>query len=279
MHTYQDQTTLNKINRIALAAADIILSHYAQTNRAIEIKLDQSPVTAADKAANEYIVKELQILFPDIPVVAEESPLPEWPIRKNWQLFWLVDPLDGTKEYITRNGQFTVNIALIYNQLPILGVVYAPVLRELFCGTAILGSFRQQIPTGTSHSIEENLNLTRIEAKPPEKGQPIIIIASRSHLNPETEAYIASLKQSFEANQTYEILNVGSSLKFCRLAQGQAHVYPRLSPTMEWDTAAGHAIAIFAGAYLFSHPNRTQPFVYNKLNLTNGDFVVSVLQI
>ena len=217
------------------------------------VKSDASPITAADTAAEAIILAGLKLHFPNIPIIAEEQQAAGQQIAVA-DRFVLVDPLDGTKEFISRNGEFTVNIGLIKNGRPICGVVYAPALNEIYVGEMGIGAFRAQTPS---------LQFTAIATRPCPALGPTIL-ASRSHRDAETEAFIASQKPT-------SITNAGSSLKFCRVAEGKADLYPRFGRTMEWDTAAGHAILTAAGGKL-TNPDGS-PFTYGKPGFANGPFI------
>jgi 3'(2'), 5'-bisphosphate nucleotidase len=247
--------SLEALHSIAVEAGNKILEIYhAHTDFAAitELKGDQSPLTQADKAAHEVIFHKLSSLYPDIPVLSEEGKHTEFAIRKNWDLFWLVDPLDGTKEFLKRNGEFTVNIALIKNNLPVLGVIYAPVWNVLYYGTADQGAFRQ-IPGQQVIKVQVNHKKNRL-----------IAVGSRSHSDP-AEAEILS---RYDISGT---TSIGSSLKFCLIAEGKADIYYRHGPTMEWDTAAGQAIVQAAGGKVTDTSGKT--FTYNKSSLTNSSFL------
>jgi len=226
---------------------------------AVRDKADASPVTAADEAAEKIILADLAELAPDIPVVAEES-VAGGRIPAVADRFFLVDPLDGTKEFIGQRDEFTVNIALIENGEPVLGVVLAPARRELFWGDvrAARAGHIDAEPDGTMPLLG-----TPLRARPvPRDG--LIAVASRSHRSPETDAFLANYPVG-------EFRSIGSSLKFCLLAAGQADLYPRLGPTMEWDTAAGHAVLAAAGGSVTTLEGA--PFRYGKPHFRNGNFV------
>ncbi|MEQ9423488.1 MAG: 3'(2'),5'-bisphosphate nucleotidase CysQ [Cyclobacteriaceae bacterium] len=244
---------LETAKKAALEAGAKILEIYGTDDFNIELKGDDSPLTIADQKAHEIICQHLESTR--IPILSEEGKGIPFEQRKDWKEFWLVDPLDGTKEFIKRNGEFTVNIALIKNGQPVMGVVYAPVLDWLYWGSEE-GAFKQ----ANNEIIEiqsENVDL---------KTPGLKVVASRSHLNQETEEFLASLVEP-------EIVSMGSSLKFLLVAEGKAHIYPRYAPTMEWDTGAAHAVVRAAGGEVFKEPNR-QPFQYNKENLLNPHFIV-----
>lgn len=251
----------------ALDAGRAILEVYS-TNFSVETKEDDSPLTLADKNANDIIniyLKETQI-----PIISEENKQIDYSERRNWKTCWIVDPLDGTKEFIKRNGEFTVNIALVTSGNPILGVIYVPVLKTLY--------FTSQDTSKALKIIleEENVSIEYIfknaaEIIPTLESPSIMkIVGSRSHLNDETKNFISEI----EKIKPVEIISKGSSLKFCLVAEGKADVYPRFAPTMEWDTAAGQAICQAAGVKVIDN-NTKEPLKYNKENLLNPYFLVS----
>jgi 3'(2'), 5'-bisphosphate nucleotidase len=243
---------------IAIEAGEAIMKIYT-TDFDVEIKDDNSPLTKADKAGNDIIVKALQNNFPEIPIISEENKLIDFSVRKDWDYCWLVDPLDGTKEFIKKNGEFTVNIALIKNGTPIAGVVHIPAQNK---------TFYAQLGQGT-YLLENGITILQ-KLRPLAEDGILKIVGSRSHSTPELEAYVEKQKANFKE---VEFVAAGSSLKFCLLAQGKADVYPRLGPTMEWDTAAGHIIATEAGAQVHIYDSEN-PLVYNRENLLNPYFVV-----
>jgi 3'(2'), 5'-bisphosphate nucleotidase len=220
---------LPEVIRIARAAGEAILKIYGD-DFAVELKSDQSPLTAADLAAQHLISAELAKLTPDVPMLGEESASEAIAERRSWPTLWLVDPLDGTREFVQRNGDFTVNIALIHDHEPRLGVVYAPAIDALYAGIPGQGAWRAG-PDGT---------LTPIHAARTSAAVPRILV-SRSHRG-------SSLDAMLERLGNHELVPVGSALKFGLLAEGRGDLYPRLSPTSEWDTAAGQAVAVAAGA-------------------------------
>jgi 3'(2'), 5'-bisphosphate nucleotidase len=245
----------------AIKAGNEILDVYYNFDFGVEFKSDNSPLTIADKRAHDVIFGILTET--KLPVLSEEGNSISYDERKTWKLFWLVDPLDGTKEFIKRNDEFTVNIALIEGNSPIAGVVYVPVTKELFWGNSA-GSFK---------AIAENETglLKNIQQLPSVLNKEIFVVAgSKSHMNEETEKYIQSLDTK---GQPLELKPKGSALKICMVADGVADIYPRLAPTMEWDTAAGHAIVKFTGKEIVQFENKN-PLLYNKQNLLNPWFVV-----
>jgi len=248
---------LNAVIDIAEQAGKAILAVYQQDTAAFNItgKADDSPLTAADLAAHQLIVKALTALTPHLPILSEEAADISWDIRKTWQRYWLVDPLDGTKEFIKRNGEFTVNIALIDNGEPVLGVIHAPVLNKTYYAAKGEGAF-VKTPAGVK------------AAKVSTPGDVIRVVGSRSHPSPDLAGYLAQFAQ-------HDMVPVGSSLKFCLVAEGVADVYPRFGPTMQWDTGAGHIIALEAGASV-SFDGITSK-VYQREQLLNPHFMVSTL--
>ena len=253
----------------ALEAGRAILEIYDRTGE-IEVvtKDDNSPLTLADQASNKVI--NAYLVQTDYPIISEENKQTPYESRKDWETCWIVDPLDGTKEFIKRNGEFTVNIALCRKGTPIFGVIYVPVTRELYYSDRANGqAFKtvmgeDHLPTGVLFAPEDRIAPA---GKPVNK---ISVVGSRSHMNPETEAYIDQMKDTY---QEIEIVSKGSSLKFCMVAEGRAHVYPRFAPTMEWDTAAGSAIAEASGLRVINRETG-DPLHYNKENLLNPYFLV-----
>ena len=264
------QEVLEGVIRIARNAGAAILNVYGQDDFSIQNKSDDSPLTAADLAANAVIVAGLEQLVPGTPVLSEESDEVPFSERQQWQRYFLVDPLDGTKEFISRNGEFTVNIALIDKGVPVLGVVYVPVLDVLYAG--LLGS-----NTGHRESqafVERNQQRRAIRVRPVAPrlaaGNSLVVVASRRHSSPAMEHCMETLSARFA---TLETLNMGSSLKLCLVAEGQADLYPRLAPTSEWDTAAAHAVDIAAGGEVVD--DQFVPLRYNtKAGLLNPYFYV-----
>lgn len=246
---------LPQIRRIAVAAGDAILAIYNQSESvAVQHKADDSPLTAADLAAHQLIMQELQLLTPNIPVLSEEAADIPWSVRQHWQCYWLVDPLDGTKEFIKRNGEFTVNIALIIHGEPVLGVIHAPVLGKTYSGGFGFGAF-----------VEDANGEKLIHAVTPKADETVRLVGSKSHYEPAVEHYLTQFPH-------HELVAVGSSLKFCLVAEGTAHIYPRFGPTMLWDTGAGHAIAVAAGATVVY--DGIEGPAYHREHLRNGHFIV-----
>jgi 3'(2'), 5'-bisphosphate nucleotidase len=246
---------LDAVCGIARAAGQRILEVY---ERAFTIahKDDRSPLTEADCLAHGVIAESLARLAPGVPLLSEESDEADYAARAAWQRFWLVDPLDGTKEFIHRNGEFTVNIALIENRRAVLGVVYVPVLRTMYFACAGRGAFKQ----------EGDAAARPIRGRRYDGGNKPVVVASRSHPGEHLAAFLASLGP-------HDTVSLGSSLKFCLVAEGAADVYPRLGPTMEWDTAAAQCVVEAAGGSVTDPARR--PLTYNKADLHNPWFIVS----
>ena len=256
------------IAKTAIEAGKLEMEIYAK-DFGIEYKQDQSPVTEADKLAAELINSRLANTA--TPIVNEESPLADYSFRKSFTQYWLVDPLDGTKEFIKKNGEFTVNIALIEDGLPIMGVVYLPAKDVIYIGAKNVGSFSLENAMKFDFTTLESF--TKAASKLPIKHERKTprIVASRSHRDDNTENYIAELQK---VHPEVEIVAAGSSLKFCLIAEGSAEYYPRFGPTMEWDTGAGHAIAKFAGKSVIDMKTKNE-LRYNKEVLLNNHFIVS----
>ncbi len=255
----------------AFMAGRRVLEIYGQ-DFSVETKPDDSPLTLADKEAHDIIVSRLRPF--GVPILSEEGRNIPYAQRSGWDRFWMVDPLDGTKEFIKKNGEFTINIALVRHQYPIMGVVYVPVRRRLYYAAAGLGSFRYDIAdeTAVPHGSLEALTASSRRLNAHETGdRSYTIVGSRSHATPELESFVAQKRQEY---RTVEFLSAGSSLKFCLVAEGRADVYPRMGPTMEWDTAAGHVVAEQAGAPVFRLDNG-KPLLYNKPDLRNPWFLVA----
>jgi 3'(2'), 5'-bisphosphate nucleotidase len=248
-----NKINIEKINQIAILAGQKIMEIYdhADFSKVVDFKSDNSPLTMADKASHHIIEEELFEITPDIPLLSEEGRIIDYEERKHWNVFWLVDPLDGTKEFIKRNGEFTVNIALIENGVPVLGVIYAPATDRLYYAMKGIGAFKKE--KGSTSKIEVS-----------KKTENLIAVGSRSHSSPKEEEVLK--KYSVKTS-----ISVGSSLKFCLLAEGKADIYYRHGPTMEWDTGAGQAILESAGGKMFD--NKNEVFTYNKKSLTNENFL------
>ena len=267
----------------SIEAGEAILEVY-ESDFAVEQKDDKSPLTLADKRSHDIIVKHLKRF--DIPILSEEGRAIPYPRRKAWDTLWVVDPLDGTKEFVKRNGEFTVNIALVKEGQPILGVIFIPVKNTLFFAAEGVGSYRAALDqlinlldcrleaADESQSAEIVDGLAARATKLPDAAaaqRPYTIVGSRSHSTPELEAFVAQKRRE---HADLEYISSGSSLKICLVAEGKADIYPRLAPTMEWDTAAGQAIAECAGAKVLQH-DTDKSLSYNRENLLNPWFIVS----
>ncbi|HMB73052.1 MAG TPA: 3'(2'),5'-bisphosphate nucleotidase CysQ [Gammaproteobacteria bacterium] len=247
------ESSLASLRTIAREAGRAIMNVYAGEFD-VELKDDRSPLTAADKASHELIVAGLAALEPPLPVLSEESPAQAVANRRQWQRFWLVDPLDGTKEFIKRNGEFTVNIALIDGHVPVIGVVYAPALDAMYSGAVGAGAWQQ-----VGDEPSRRISVTAPAASPPR------VVGSRSHASP-------ALREFLERLGPHELRSMGSSLKICLVAAGEADVYPRLGPTSEWDTAAAHAVLLAAGGSMMDLSG--EPLHYNaRAQLLNPHFI------
>lgn len=256
----------------ALKAGEKILSIYNDpgSDFGIERKADNSPLTIADREAHEIIDRRLRQATP-YPVLSEEGRHMDYSRRQQWKTLWIVDPLDGTKEFIKRNGEFTVNIALVKDGTPVAGVVYLPVKKELYFAAEALGAYKLMgIEALKEGDTLETLQAAALRLPLTEFKEAFVIVASRSHLTPETGTYIEEMKKKYDL---VELVSSGSSIKICLVAEGKADVYPRFAPTMEWDTAAGHAIARAAGAEIYQAGTET-PLRYNKEDLLNPWFIV-----
>jgi len=249
---------LLEIINISVDAGEVILNYYNE-NVDVIYKDDESPLTKADLASHKIITDSIKKITPDIPILSEEEFI-DWKIRKKWKKYWLIDPLDGTKEFIKKNDEFTVNIALIENNRPILGVIYTPALNELFYSIKNFGSYK--ILTKKKLNTLKEAKRISINKK---KSNKIKIVGSRSHSNPILDKWV---NKNFNE---FDILQKGSSLKFCLIAEGSADIYPRFGPTSEWDIAAGHIILEEAGGKLKSIDNKE--ILYNeKENILNPEF-------
>jgi len=252
---------LSKINTkdivaIAKEAGDAVMQIYSQDFE-VEYKQDSSPLTLADKKANDIIENGLNQLPVSLPILSEEGKNIPYEQRKCWEYFWLVDPLDGTKEFVRKNDEFTVNIALIHKDIPVLGVVYAPALDVCYWAKKNKGAFKDG---------------KRLPLKTENQRETYKIVASRSHMSNETQAFIDKI----DTDKEKELTSIGSSLKICLVAEGEADIYPRLGPTMEWDTGAADIIVSESGFILNRYKNfHYSKHRYNKNNLVNDWFVVS----
>ena len=265
----------------AIAAGNAINQVYHSEDFEVEYKSDKSPLTLADQKSHEIIMNVLTEF--DFPILSEEGKDTPFAQRKDWERFWVVDPLDGTKEFIKRNGEFTVNIALIENSHPVLGTIFVPDRNTLYFAGQDLGAYKlqdgpfNQILDAQADSkkdarefLDQIVGLsTKLPVIDPQRAA-LTIVGSRSHKTAELEAYVAEKRKAFG---DVEFISAGSSLKICLVAEGRADVYPRLGPTMEWDTAAGQAIAENAGADIYQYETQ-EPLIYNKKDLHNPWFIV-----
>jgi len=262
--------SMDKNLRIAvessLKAGEAIMLVYNSDCFNTEIKEDNSPLTQADKNANDIINSYLTPT--NIPIISEENKQTDYISRENWRQCWVVDPVDGTKEFIKRNGEFTVNIALVENGRPILGVIYVPVSKTLYFANVLTKEGYKIELDSHDVKIEEILAKSK-KIQPKNNSNSVKVVGSRSHMSEETMAYVEALKVKGKA---VEIVSKGSSLKFCLVAEGNADVYPRFAPTMEWDTAAGQAICNAVGVQVIAEDTKA-PLLYNKENLLNPWFI------
>lgn len=273
MKTTDRSDYLFRAIRAALQAGGDILEIYNDpaSDFGIERKADNSPLTIADKKAHTRIQSYLQDT--PWPVLSEEGRHQSYDERRTWETLWVVDPLDGTKEFIKKNGEFTVNIALVTDGVPVLGVIYVPVKRELYFADEALGAWKvTDIAADRAEGVTlEELRVQAVRLPLPQADRDgFVVVASRSHLSPETSLYIEEKRKEYPR---VEVISSGSSIKICLVAEGTADAYPRFAPTMEWDTAAGHAIARAAGKEIYQ-AGSGQPLRYNKEDLLNPWFLV-----
>lgn len=251
-----------QIIEISKNAGNVILEVY-QSKFKVDIKSDKSPVTLADKLASKLIIKGLQEILPNIPAISEEEVIPYFEKRKHWDLFWLIDPLDGTKEFVNRTDEFTVNIALIKNNLPIFGIIHHPIRKVSFYASKNLGTFKID---------HQTILLPKITTSAISK-ENLMVAGSRSHSSDAFIEYIEKIKPDY---QNIEIKRLGSSYKFCMAAEGLIDIYPRFGRTMEWDTAAGQIICNEVGKKIFQQSS-SEELIYNKENLANPWFLAADL--
>jgi 3'(2'), 5'-bisphosphate nucleotidase len=264
---------LEKLIDIA-AEAGAAISDVYHTKFEVSYKEDRSPLTMADQRSHAIILTRLTELSPQFPVLSEEGRDIPYEERKAWEYFWLVDPLDGTKEFIKRNGEFTVNIALIHGNKPVAGLIYVPEKKTYYFAAEGLGAYKLVNGNTPLLGLSFDTMLKKSQKLPSDAGmiqdgRPLTIIGSRSHAAKEFEEFIKALKEKYPEAAT---LSAGSSLKFCLVAEGMADVYPRFGPTMEWDTAAGQCIVEEAGGVVVDRSRKR--LTYNKESLLNSDFVV-----
>jgi 3'(2'), 5'-bisphosphate nucleotidase len=260
----------------SVKAGKAILDVYDSANVGVEKKADNSPLTLADRCSHDIIMADIDGF--GIPVLSEEGRNIPFAERKQWPRMWIVDPLDGTKEFIKRNGEFTVNIALAERGVPTMGVIYVPVTDTLYFADRSRGAYKidgckkggvEEGPPGEAGLVSMIKNAIRLPLQR-EKDRPFTIMGSRSHATPELEAYVERMRNQYGE---VDFISSGSSLKICLVAEGRADIYPRLGPTMEWDTAAGQAIAVASGAQVVRHDNG-DALTYNKADLLNPWFIV-----
>ena len=257
---------LNTAITAALKAGKAILEIYHSGDFDIEIKGDNSPLTRADTASHNVIMSYLETT--NIPVLSEEGRDIPYKERKDWKQFWIVDPIDGTKEFIKHNGEFTVNIALIENQRPVIGVIFVPVTGELYFSSKELGAYKVVVDL---EDYDVDGQLAKADTLPlRQEDNTFTIVASRSHMSAETKGYI---QQMSDLHGEVKLISKGSSLKLCMVAEGTANCYPRFAPTMQWDTAAGQAICEHAGFEVIDW-NTKRNMLYNREKLLNNWFIV-----
>jgi len=253
----------------SIRAGNAIMQIYLEDDFEVEAKNDESPLTKADIKANDIINEYLEKT--GIPIISEENQQKDFSEREKWDSCWIVDPLDGTKEFIKRNGEFTVNIAFAVNNSVEFGVIYVPAQKTIYYGYSDK-SWKQELnsflPEDFNHDESQQISPTKVERK-------IRVVGSRSHMNDDTKEFISHLKERY--SEDIEVVSRGSSLKFCLVAEGNADVYPRFAPTMEWDTAAGQAICKAAGLKVIDKKSGEE-MLYNRKNLLNNYFVVSALE-
>ena len=259
------QQLLQTAIRAALEAGKAILEVYNSEEFDVEMKVDNSPLTKADKASHNIIMSFLSKT--NIPVLSEEGKSISYEERKDWKLLWIVDPLDGTKEFIKRNGEFTVNIALIENQKPLIGAIFVPVARQLYFSSKEMGAFKAKVDLENYDTDYLVANADKLPLQREDK--TFTIVASRSHMSLETKSYV---QEMCDIHGKVKLISKGSSLKLCMVAECTANCYPRFAPTMEWDTAAGQAICEHAGFEVFDWATK-EKMLYNKKELLNNWFL------
>tara|TARA_Y100000780_G_scaffold179369_1_gene164710 strand:- start:4788 stop:5573 length:786 start_codon:yes stop_codon:yes gene_type:complete len=258
---YQDKKFIDGFITLVQECNDIILNIY-KTDFDVEYKGDESPLTIADKKCNDHICRYLNSLKldHDILIISEENKQMEYENRKNYDWVWLVDPLDGTKEFVKKNGEFTVNIGLCYKGIPKFGIVSIPVSNDIYYGVEGLGSFK----------LSQYGSLRKLNMEDIKENETVKLIVSKSHMNDLTQKIV----NQYPKNQ---LVSVGSSIKLLWVAEGKAHIYPRIAPTSEWDTCAAHAVVKYAGGVVLQH-NTDKELVYNKENILNPHFIVKKLK-
>ncbi|WP_343152697.1 3'(2'),5'-bisphosphate nucleotidase CysQ [Buchnera aphidicola] len=250
---------LSKISKILVYSGDVVMNFYNQKEKILtEYKNDQSPVTNVDMRVNDLLLQQLKKITPEIPCLSEETLLKNNNIQENWEKYWLIDPLDGTKEFLNKKKEFTINVALIENKVPVLGMIYLPFNKTLYCGYKNI-SWKEK--NGCKKVIKSK-HMDEIQLK--------TIVVSRSHPDKELKEYLKTIKN-------FKIKKVGSSLKFCLIAEGKAQIYPRFGRTGIWDTAAGHAISLFSGAKVMKWSGKELRYSLKNNFLYNPGFIVSSL--
>jgi 3'(2'), 5'-bisphosphate nucleotidase len=260
-----EKIDIEDIKSIALQAGNAIMRIYNK-DFTVEYKDDKSPLTEADLKSNDIICSRLLEMFPNIPIMSEENKQVEYDTRKNWEYYWCIDPIDGTKEFVKKNDEFTVNIALMHKNTPVLGVVYAPALDEMYSAKKNEGAYKDVL--GAKYEVLSTQKLPLV--KNSDLSEKITVVASKSHLSQETKEFIDNLALS---TSNLALTSIGSSLKLCMIATGEADIYPRLALTMEWDTAAADAIVRESGKMIHQF-NNNNPVIYNKEDLLNPWFIV-----
>jgi 3'(2'), 5'-bisphosphate nucleotidase len=250
---------IEEILPVVIEAGNAVMEIYKQSFK-VELKDDRSPLTKADKRSNEILIKRLQNLYPEIPFITEESKHTHFEQRRAWEYLWLIDPLDGTKEFIKHNGEFTINVALIRRGEPVLGVIYVPDKNIIYYSKEGNGSFKMDVSGSTQ----------QIYARKKPALSKLVVVGSRSHASDDLYKFIKQQELKYD---NVELISRGSSLKFCLVAEGLADLYLRTGPTMEWDTAAGHAVVIESGKQVY-HYRSNEILRYNKENLRNDWFIV-----
>ncbi len=255
--------------KASLLAGEAILEVYESEDIGLETKADNSPLTMADRSAHQKITAVLS--GTSIPILSEEGAQFDYETRRHWDPLWIIDPLDGTKEFVKRNGEFTVNIALVHGSRPVLGIVFIPVIGRIYMATSGLGSFCLDGPNYQDSPVSELLEKSqRLPIQARGDQDVLTVVGSRSHPSPELDSFVRKMRNRYSQ---VDLISAGSSLKICRVAEGSADVYPRFGPTMEWDTAAGQAIAENAGKSVMVWETG-QPMTYNRKDLRNPWFVV-----
>ncbi len=263
-----DKINIEDIKNIAIEAGKAVMEIYNK-DFSVEYKDSQSPLTEADLKSNELICNELDRLYTNIPIMSEENKQVSYDVRKDWEYYWCIDPIDGTKEFIKKNDEFTINIALIYKDTPVLGVVYAPAINKLYYAKKGQGAHLEVLGTKCEVLSKDKLPLLYNN----DLSKQVTVVASRSHMSDETQKFVDNLALN---TKSLILVSKGSSLKICMVATGEADIYPRLASTMEWDTAAADAIVREVGKMSYEYNSSiVVPIMYNKKRLMNNWFIVS----